>query len=110
MKYLARPIIKEALQWTGTRESTQAILDWASGIHVSVFDDSEYLMTIRTLEGNMHVTKGDYVVKGIKGEFYAVKPDIFEKSYMPLTDPVSEQGEGPECCKSELCDTHKRKR
>lgn len=39
------------------------------------------LMEIGTLEGNMQVTKGDYIIKGVNGEFYPCKPDIFEKTY-----------------------------
>jgi len=38
-------------------------------------------MIVHTLEGDMVAQKGDYIVKGIRGEFYPVKPDIFEKTY-----------------------------
>jgi hypothetical protein len=41
---------------------------------------------IYTPEGNMMCSPGDYIVKGINGEFYPVKPDIFEKSYEPVGD------------------------
>ena len=37
--------------------------------------------TIKTLEGLMRIDKGDYIIKGIKGEFYPCKPDIFKESY-----------------------------
>jgi hypothetical protein len=36
---------------------------------------------IRTLEGNMYVMPGDWIIKGVKGEFYPCKPDIFELTY-----------------------------
>ncbi len=36
---------------------------------------------ITTLEGNMNISKGDYIIKGVKGEFYPCKPDIFEQTY-----------------------------
>lgn len=38
-------------------------------------------LTIHTLEGNMIASKGDYIIKGVNGEFYPCKPDIFEKTY-----------------------------
>lgn len=40
-----------------------------------------YKPVIRTLEGNMIVSDGDYIIKGVQGEFYPCKPDIFEKTY-----------------------------
>lgn len=39
------------------------------------------LLEIETLEGSMYATPGDYIIKGINGEFYSCKPDIFEKTY-----------------------------
>ena len=38
-------------------------------------------MAIRTLEGNMKVSVGDYIIKGLRGEFYSCKPDVFERKY-----------------------------
>ena len=40
-------------------------------------------LSIKTLEGKMIASDGDYIIRGIKGEFYPCKPDIFEKTYMP---------------------------
>ena len=37
-------------------------------------------MKIKTLEGNMQASEGDYIIKGLRGEFYPCKPDVFEKS------------------------------
>jgi len=42
---------------------------------------SEQEIAIETLEGEMRATVGDYIIKGVKGEFYPCKPDIFEASY-----------------------------
>lgn len=36
---------------------------------------------IRTLEGDMKISKGDYIIKGIEGEFYPCKPDVFKQKY-----------------------------
>lgn len=38
-------------------------------------------MFIKTLEGGMYITKNDWIIKGVNGEFYPCKPDIFEKTY-----------------------------
>lgn len=43
-------------------------------------------LTIPTLEGNMIAKHGDYIIKGVNGEFYPCKPDIFEKTYDILKD------------------------
>ena len=44
-------------------------------------DPSDGSLMIRTLEGDMRVSPGDYVIKGVNGEFYPCKPDIFDKTY-----------------------------
>ncbi len=44
-------------------------------------DATAFDETIKTLEGEMHISKGDYIIKGLKGEFYLCKPDIFEMKY-----------------------------
>lgn len=56
----------------------------------AVHDDSsgKDLMYIDTLEGVMTANVNDYIVKGINGEFYAVKPDIFEETYDVLPDVI----------------------
>lgn len=77
MKYRSKSVIKEAIQWTGS--NTEEVKGFCPGIHPYVNDVSH--MMIHTLEGVMVVSIGDYVIKGLHGEFYACKPDIFEKSY-----------------------------
>lgn len=44
-------------------------------------DVSPMELFVRTLEGDMHVSVGDYIIQGVSGELYPCKPDIFEKSY-----------------------------
>ncbi len=48
---------------------------------VAKYKDYINELKIATLEGEMNVSVGDWVIKGIKGEFYPCKPDIFEKTY-----------------------------
>ena len=74
MKYRKKPVVIEAIQWNG--ENTMEILKWVGD--KAYFHDSIY---IKTLEGDHKATIGDYIIKGIKGEFYPCKPDIFEATY-----------------------------
>lgn len=56
------------------------------------YDDSsgKDVMYIETLEGTMTANINDYIVKGVNGEFYAVKPDVFEKTYDILPDVIKD--------------------
>lgn len=74
-KYIKRPITIEAVQWNG--DNTEEILSFC-GNNCIVKDT--YLI-IQTLEGNHMANIGDFIIKGIKGEFYPCKSDIFEKTY-----------------------------
>lgn len=82
MKYIKKPVIIDAVQWTGDN-----------------FDEIEKLCAFRvteprldktfklfTLEGNMYVMLNDWVIKGIKGECYPCKPDIFDLTYEKVED------------------------
>ena len=71
-KYRKKPVIIEATQW------------FKHGDHPSVIPgklNGEPVYWIRTLEGDMFVTPGDYIITGVKGEHYPCKPDIFEATY-----------------------------
>ena len=74
-KYRKRPVVIEAVQWTG--ENLLEILQFSED---SFIDRDDYTLKIETLEGVMTVSRGDYIVKGVDGEFYPCKPDIFEKT------------------------------
>lgn len=85
-KYRKKPVVIEAIQWSGDISEAKAIEEWSlnkakwNGGHAypSIF--------IETLEGKMTATPNDYIIKGIKGEFYPCKPDIFEESYEEVTE------------------------
>lgn len=87
MKFRKKPVIVEAFKYG---EDTVAALDWSeslTGINQSplfiVFFSSEREsgLYIKTLEGDMHVSVGDWIIQGVQGEFYPCKSDIFEKTY-----------------------------
>ena len=74
-KYRKKPVIIDAIQFTG--ENFEEIKQFG----VQGFNAGIRNMVIKTLEGEMTVLSGDWIVKGVKGEFYPCKPDIFEKTY-----------------------------
>lgn len=77
MKYRKKPVVVEAIQWTGA--NTTEILRW---MLPDLEPDAEAnALTIKTLEGDMKAATGDFIIRGIKGEFYPCKPDIFAASY-----------------------------
>lgn len=76
-KYRKKPVVIEAIQWNG--KNAFEIWDYYEDICVYLKDKDTLL--IRTLEGDHIASVCDYIIKGIKGEFYPCKPDIFEQTY-----------------------------
>ncbi len=84
MKFRKKPVVIEALQFTG--QNYEEIKEFCPGIQLYSIDDdgATYLRAnpiIHTLEGDHLCTPGDWIIKGVKGEFYPCKPDIFEAPY-----------------------------
>ena len=77
-KYRKKPVIVEAIVWTGNNIDEIKELAKNAVEHIIFVDNNLY---IETLEGNMNVSIGDYIIKGIAGEFYPCKPDIFKETY-----------------------------
>lgn len=80
MKFRKKPVVIEAVLSTGFPESNRAIIDWTRGSKTPAFMEHQKLY-IQTLEGNMLVHPDDWVIKGVQGEFYPCKPDIFHATY-----------------------------
>ena len=79
-KYVKRPIEIEAVQWTG--KNKEEILKFCTKGYLQYFNDKlEAELKIQTLEGLMTATVGDYIIKGIVGEFYPCREDIFLETY-----------------------------
>jgi hypothetical protein len=74
-KYVKKPVVIEAVRFLNSADVHEFC-----GDKVKEPIDKDYL-EIETLEGVHKATKGDYIIKGIKGEFYPCKPDIFEATY-----------------------------
>lgn len=73
-KYRKRPVEIEARRLTLWNEHD--VVKWCGGK-----DSDSFYITIPTPEGEMRAEIGDYIIKGVKGEFYPCKPDIFEATY-----------------------------
>lgn len=84
MKFKKIPVVIDAIQWTG--ENVIELTKFTNGdFFQSKVDEGTTFASIKTLEGVFAVHQWDWVIKGIKGEHYSCKPDIFEKTYEELT-------------------------
>ena len=84
-KFVKKPVVVEAIQYNGIN-----ITEVESFVGVKLptvlLSDVDTQLIIPTLEGDMKVSKGDYIIKGIKGEFYPCKPDVFKSTYNVVED------------------------
>lgn len=98
-KYRKKPVVIEAFQFTGTSgasDNVQAVFDWMeslegdeNGPSTVVGDGGETYpnrdwLYIETLEGIHGATPGDWIIRGVQGEYYPCKPDIFDATYEPV--------------------------
>jgi hypothetical protein len=98
VKYRKRPVVIEAMQWDGRADSAHPIIQWINATEATARwrpEQEEIIarngetaqmyrparISIRTIEGTMDATPGDWIIKGVAGEFYPCKPDIFEATY-----------------------------
>lgn len=78
MNYRKRPVVIQAERYDGTAESVEKIKMLGAERKILIFPDH---LDILTLEGVHRADVGDFIVKGVAGELYPCKPDIFEKTY-----------------------------
>ena len=88
MKYRKKSVIIEAIQFEDNSDRIIEIHEFMGGdtIRVNYEDKDNPYLKIETLEGIMKASVGDYIIKGVNGEFYPCKPDIFEKTYERVID------------------------
>ena len=83
-KFRKKPVVVEAVQWDGLGFSADMPM-WLQEARVDgrVFRDppGSYCLAIMTLEGKMSASEGDWIIRGVAGELYPCKPDIFEATY-----------------------------
>jgi len=87
-KFRKKPVIIDAFQWT----LTGTVPEWFYKASISgeieiVIESTISFLRIRTWEGIMIAMPHDFIIKGIKGEIYPCKPDIFEATYEPVEEP-----------------------
>ena len=88
-KHRKKPVVVDAFRVpaVGDEAGEYAFLAWAKEVGFTDFTaESEGGVTIKTLEGDMKGDPGDWVIKGVKGEFYPCKPDIFAATYEDAAD------------------------
>lgn len=82
MKYRKKPVEIEAIQFTDDTDRLIELQNFMNAeLVISYSDPCKPILKIATLEGIMEASVGDYIIKGIQGEFYPCKPDIFEATY-----------------------------
>jgi hypothetical protein len=92
-KFRKKPVVIEAIQFNNlNRYEIEAFMGEGANLHYQLESETAYeagqgapifSLTIPTLEGDMKAMPNDWIIKGIKGEFYPCKPDIFANSYEP---------------------------
>ena len=98
-RYRKKPVVIEARQWDGTAEGATSIIDWILGSGGTAsyacadpdrcveFDgDAPHSIRIATLEGPITASLNDYVIKGVQGEFYPCRDDIFAATYEAVVE------------------------
>ena len=86
MKYRKKPVVIEAIQ---LQENPFGVVMWAERFNDEIRwkiigGKDGPKIEIPTLEGVMTANKGDYIIRGVQGEYYPCKPDIFEQTYEPV--------------------------
>ena len=89
-KYRKKPVEIEAVKFDGTDETVEWLLPQLKSGEICRACNKLY---IKTLEGVMETKVGDYVIKGVNGEFYPCKPDIFEKTYERVIEVTEDDKE-----------------
>lgn len=81
MKFRKKPVVIDAVQWRG--HNVAAMTAFLNGAGKFCLGDK---IEIKTLEGVLTAAIDDWVIRGVQGEYYPCKPDIFEATYEPATD------------------------
>ncbi len=92
IKYRKTPLVVEAVQWNPKPNDVRFTFPDGTAFRVkNVFPPWRKELEIPTREGVMRASEGDWIIKGIKGEFYPCKPDIFDATYEKVEDKPKEQ-------------------
>jgi len=84
-QYRKKPVVIEAIQLNNVNFAAVCDFIGEANLTDGTSQDENYI-GINTLEGEVGAREGDWVIKGVKGEFYPCKPDIFEATYEPVKE------------------------
>lgn len=91
-RFRKKPVTIDAFRWAGGPAEAAVAIRWildSGGLaHYATTNLEHGRIVISTLEGEMQATPGDWIIKGVAGEFYPCKPDIFEQTYEPAEDDL----------------------
>jgi hypothetical protein len=89
MRFRKKPVVVDAIQWNG---DPNEVIAWAQRFpRCELKFELGAVIVIPTLEGEMLCQRGDWIIRGVAGEFYPCKPDIFAQTYEPATPPEDHQ-------------------
>ena len=80
-QFRKKPVVINAVVWLASNESWEELKKEFGGDTKILWNLPSETLVIPTLEGDMVARKGDWIIRGVSGEFYPCKPDIFEKTY-----------------------------
>ena len=80
MRFRKKPVVVEAIQWDGDLSTVEKLMEGSTCESVEQ-DLCDPALVIATLEGKMRAEVGDWIIRGVKGELYPCKPDIFAQTY-----------------------------
>jgi hypothetical protein len=92
-QFRKKPVVIEAIQYGGLHSAGEMAVEWGHPF-VEATVIGEGAMSIKTLEGILFVSEGDWIIKGVKGEFYPCKDDIFRMTYEPVLPTPQESDNG----------------
>ena len=83
-QFRKKPVVIDAVEWTGDFDAIRAFMDVSEDV---IWHNDDETLDVPTLEGKMKARPGDWIIRGVKGEIYPIKPDIFAAPYESV-DPV----------------------
>jgi hypothetical protein len=83
-KFRKKPVVIDAIQIRG--DNDDELLSFINDSNMPFEIIADHTIVIHTLEGDMRADPNDWIIKGVKNEFYPCKPDIFEATYEPVED------------------------
>lgn len=89
MKFRKKPVVIDATNWDGSVEDATRVIDWVlegdgTARYIDYPDGEPKYVAIDTLEGTMLASPGDWIIRGVQGEFYPCRDDIFGATYEPV--------------------------